>query len=99
MWFPYENMQLGAVYVCINCIQLYLWLERERENESEKWNDGVLGLFCAHAKLGQADAGDNEAKLMTKLALSGFELATQWSEAQPATAGLRRPPSESESES
>ena len=36
-----------------------------------KWNDGVLGLFCAklgQAKLGQADAGDNEAKLMTKLA-------------------------------
>ena len=31
---------------------------------------GVLGLFCAHClgKLGQADAGDNEAKLMTKLA-------------------------------
>ena len=29
------------------------------------------------AKLGQADAGDNEAKLMTKLPLSGFELATQ----------------------
>ena len=25
--------------------------------------------------------------------LSGFELATQWSEAQHATAGLRRPPS------
>ena len=26
------------------------------------------------------------------LPLSGFELATQWSEAQHATAGLRRPP-------
>ena len=24
--------------------------------------------------------------------MSGFELATQWSEAQHATAGLRRPP-------
>ena len=29
---------------------------------------------------------------MSKLAQSGFELATQWSEAQHATAGLRRPP-------
>ena len=29
---------------------------------------------------------------MTKLPLSGIELATQWSEAQHATAGLRRPP-------
>ena len=31
---------------------------------------------------------------MTKLSLSGFELATQWSEAQYATIGLRRPPLE-----
>ena len=32
-------------------------------------------MHIVYAKLGQADAGDNEAKLMTKL--SGFELATQ----------------------
>ena len=30
--------------------------------------------------------------LLLLLPLSGFELATQWSEAQHATAGLRRPP-------
>ena len=34
-------------------------------------------VYIVEAKLGQADAGDNEAKLMTKLALSGFVLATQ----------------------
>ena len=33
--------------------------------------DGVLDLFCAHCfrlNCGQAEAGDNEAKLITKLA-------------------------------
>ena len=34
-------------------------------------------MHIAQAKLGQADAGDNEAKLMTKLAPEWFELATQ----------------------
>ena len=36
----------------------------------QKWNDGVLGFFVhiVYAKLGQADAGHNQVKLMTKLA-------------------------------
>ena len=32
-------------------------------------------MHIVYAKLGQADPGDNEAKLMTKHALNGFEQA------------------------
>ena len=36
-------------------------------------------MYIVWAKLGLTDAGDNEAKLITKLApdMSGFELTTQ----------------------
>ena len=34
-------------------------------------------MHIVQAKLGQADAEDNEAKLMTKLAREWFEQATQ----------------------
>ena len=58
-----------------NIVQATQYIGRVRSVEVEhpvleKLNDSVLGLFCAHClgSTGPSRTGDNEAKLMTKLA-------------------------------
>ena len=70
-----------------------------------EWICSKIKLYCfllyasfvhiVYAKLGQADAGDNEVKLIMNMPLSGFEPATHWSEVQHDTSGLRSPPNAS----
>ena len=68
---------LSCLYICdLLMLPIYICKWNEMKWKERKWNEMKWNEMMVFRR---------------NLPLSGFELATQWSEAQHATAGLRRP--------